>query len=85
MLLNVHVSQPMANPKVVRKTFSFCKIRWSAVQLLATGQQADISIKVKIFHLQLSIFFKIINILYQRTVKVNIQKIPTLYYICKLY
>ena len=65
MLLNVHVlvSQQMANPKVVRKTFSFCKITRSAVRLLATGLQADISIKVNIFHLgyqyslRLSIFF----------------------------
>ena len=87
MLLNVHVhvGQPTADPKVVQKTFSFCKITQLAIQLLATGQQADISIKVKIFHLWLSIFFKIINILYQRRVKVNIQNNPTLYYICKLY
>ena len=49
MLWNVHVGQPMADPKVVQKMFSFCKIRWSAIQLLATGQQADISSKVEIF------------------------------------
>ena len=47
-----------------------------------TGQH---KVKSKFFHLQLSIFFKIINILYQRRVKVNIQNNPTLYYICKLY
>ena len=39
MLLNVHVhvSRLMANPKVMQKTFSFCKITQSAIQLLATG------------------------------------------------
>ena len=49
MLLNVHVSWPMADPKVIQKMFSICKIRQLAVRLLATSQQADISIKVKIF------------------------------------
>ena len=37
MLLNVHVGWPMVNPKVIQIMFSFCKIRWSAVRLLATG------------------------------------------------
>ena len=50
MLLNLHVSQPTANAKVVQKMSSFCLKRWSAVQHLSTGQQADINIKVKNFH-----------------------------------
>ena len=58
MLWNVHVGQPMANPKVIQKMFSFCKIRRLAIQLLATGQQADISNKVNIFSPA------VINILY---------------------
>ena len=49
MLSNVHVSWQMADPNVIQKTFSFCKIMWVAIRLLATGRQADISIKVEIF------------------------------------
>ena len=61
----------MPTPKVdTKNVFFLSKIRQLAIQLLSTGQQADISIKVEIFSpvvgqgiLRLSIFFKIINIL----------------------
>ena len=84
MLCNVHVGQLMANPKVIQKTFSFCEIMWAAIGLLATSQQANISIKVQFFNLGLSIFFKIMNILSKGEFK-SIYKIIQLYYICKLY
>ena len=83
MLSNVHVGWQMADPKVIQKTcLLFHKIMWAAIRLLATGQQANISIKVEIFspsgYQGLLRFFKIINILYQSRVKVNIQNNPTL-------